>query len=366
MKLNLFLFITFLSILGYASVKFMTGIAGVTKLNGEGCVCHTSDPNQSVNVWVEGPDSLAKGETAQYTIYLSGGPAISGGFNAASRFGDLSPADTSVNKIDDELTHFSPLPFQSADDTISWIFNYTAVSEGLDTIYSVANSVNGNGKPTGDEWNFGNNFPVFISSQIPVELISFSAVSGREGIRLEWQTATESNNKGFEIERHVMSNEHGVVSNENSKWDVIEYVIGNGTTTEYKSYSFTDFKTSAGKYRYRLKQIDFDGMFEYSGVVEAEIFSPSEFALQQNYPNPFNPETFISFNIPDEGYAELKIHNLNGELVDVLLTETISPGNHSKKWDASSFSSGVYFYTLVFENQSGLNFKKTKKMILAK
>ncbi len=359
MKVNFVLIAVFISIVVYASTTFDDGVIGATQLNGEGCACHALDPTLSVNVRIEGPDTIALGETGQYRIFLSGGPAIFGGFNVAARFNDLSPVDTTVIEIAGELTHNFPQPFPSINDTIFWTFNYTATTEGWDTIYSASNSVNGNGTPEGDEWNFGPKFPIFVTPPVPVELISFSGIPEKNGVRLNWKTSTELNNSGFKIERLEP------LSSLTQEWKTIGFIEGKGTSSSSHSYSFLDLPESNGIYYYRLMQIDFNGTFSYSNVVTINFY-PIVFTLEQNYPNPFNPETNISFNIPEDGHISLKIYNVQGELVDKLSDGLISAGNHSFKWNALSFSSGVYFYKFDFENESGLKFTEVKKMILSK
>ncbi len=123
---------------------------------------------------------------------------------------------------------------------------------------------------------------------VPVELLSFSSSVVDNNVILNWVTATETNNSGFQIERRETKNE------KSAEWKSIEFVNGNGTTTEPQTYSYKDENLSAGKYQYRLKQIDFDGTFEYSNTIEVEINPPAKFSLEQNYPNPFNPSTKIS------------------------------------------------------------------------
>ncbi|WP_337866044.1 hypothetical protein [Ignavibacterium sp.] len=131
------------------------------------------------------------------------------------------------------------------------------------------------------------------ASVIPVELTSFTAKSMDNNVHLNWTTATELNNKGFEIQRSVIPN-----GARNLSWEAAGFVSGKGTTTEPQNYSFVDKNLTSDKYAYRLKQIDFDGSFEYSDIVEVEINKPEEFILEQNYPNPFNPATKIKFKIP--------------------------------------------------------------------
>ena len=123
-----------------------------------------------------------------------------------------------------------------------------------------------------------------ISNPVPVELISFIADLSENDVTLSWQTATETNNKGFEIQR---IQDYKI---ERSKdWKTSGFIPGNGTTTEPMSYSFTDKNVEPGFYQYRLRQIDFDGSFTYSDIIEVEVRAANVFTLEQNYPNPFNP-----------------------------------------------------------------------------
>ena len=163
MKINLLLAITFLSIMIYASINEMHGIVERTKKdNNPGCLCHDLSLTDSVIVWIEGPDSVLINSSVQFKISMTGGPAVAGGFNIATYFGEVDSVDTLTKVLYGELTHTSPNPF--LDDTVSWSFLYTAPDSLLaDTIYSVANSVNLDGIPTNlDQWNFGENFVVHI------------------------------------------------------------------------------------------------------------------------------------------------------------------------------------------------------------
>lgn len=354
MKINIIIAALFLSVVIYGSSDFFTGFVGATQLNGEGCVCHSLTPSSSVEVWIEGPDTVAMGETVQYGIFIEGGPGLFAGFNAAVKYGDLSPAGTLVVEIDDELTHSTPLGFPIGQPT-GWTFNYTPAAEGWDTIYSVGNSVNGNNIPTGDEWNFGEKFPVFITPPVPVELISFTSIPVEKGINLTWITASELNNKGFEIQRSV----------DQENFLTIGFVNGKGTTTEINSYIFTDSPDKNGLYFYRLKQIDFDGTHEYSKIASAEFVIKS-FILFQNYPNPFNPETNITLSIPSDGSLTLKVYDIKGELIETIAEGFIPGGIHSLKWNAGSNTSGIYFYQINFQDKEGLNISEVRKMILSK
>ncbi|MBK7381392.1 MAG: T9SS type A sorting domain-containing protein [Ignavibacteriales bacterium] len=127
------------------------------------------------------------------------------------------------------------------------------------------------------------------------------------------------------------------------------------------TYQFIDTKMNSGSYVYRLKQIDYDGSFEYSYEVEAIISSPVEYSLLQNYPNPFNPNTSINYSIPEKAFVTLKIYDVLGNEVVELINEQKEPGNYQIDFNASGLSSGIYYYTL-----TAGNFTSTKKMILMK
>lgn len=200
------------------------------------------------------------------------------------------------------------------------------------------------------------------SSIIPVELISFTASVNGNTVTLNWITATELNNSGFEVERQVGSKQSAV-----GKWEKVAFVEGHGTTTERNTYSFFDANLTANNYLYRLKQIDFNGEFEYSDVVEVEIL-PVQYALFQNYPNPFNPETLIMFNIPSDKteFVSLIVYDLLGNEVKRLVYEERNQGSYQIVWDGTNESgvrvgSGVYLYGL--ETKS---FHQYNKMVLLK
>ncbi|MFI5407389.1 MAG: T9SS type A sorting domain-containing protein, partial [Nitrososphaerales archaeon] len=190
---------------------------------------------------------------------------------------------------------------------------------------------------------------------VPVELTSFSAIVNERDIILNWTTATETNNRGFEVEK-LFGND----------WVVIGFVEGNGTTTELKSYSFTDENIAIGIYKYRLKQIDFDGTYEYSNSVEAQVTAPEEFILSQNYPNPFNPSTKIKFSIPRDISSErqevtLIVYDVLGDEIVTLVNEEKTPGEYEVELDGTQLPSGIYFYQIKVGS-----FIQTKKMILIK
>ncbi|MGE5436971.1 MAG: M1 family aminopeptidase [Syntrophothermus sp.] len=194
---------------------------------------------------------------------------------------------------------------------------------------------------------------------LPVELTSFSANTKDEFVVLNWQTETETNNKGFEVER-VKLNENGTYDKNN--YEKVGFVQGAGNSTTNRSYSFVNFIKDYGKYAYRLKQIDLDGTYEYSSEVYVTAgIKPVSFRLAQNYPNPFNPTTVIQFELPQESKITLKVYNLLGEVVSTLINETYPAGVHTAEFDASNLTSGVYIYELSTDAV-----KLRQKMILQK
>ena len=196
---------------------------------------------------------------------------------------------------------------------------------------------------------------------VPVEFISFTGVTEKIKIILSWITATELNNYGFKIERQI-GNRQLLIGNlpvVRQGWDVIGFVPGFGTTTEPKSYSFTDKEVATGIYKYRLKQIDFDGSFEYSTIVEVAVGIPTEYLLEQNFPNPFNPTTSIKYDLPKSGNVELIIYDVLGRNVEELVSTKQQAGRYEISFNASGLASGVYIYQLITEK-----YVNAKKMIL--
>lgn len=190
---------------------------------------------------------------------------------------------------------------------------------------------------------------------IPVELTSFTASVIGSDVTLNWRTATEVNNYGFQIEK-----------NSGAGFVEVGFVPGAGTTSEPQLYTFTDAGIRAGEYYYRLKQMDYDGTFEYSNVVVAEVTTPSVFLLEQNYPNPFNPSTTIGFSLATDSKVSLKIFNALGQEVKSIVNENMTSGFHEIAFVASEFNSGVYFYRIDATGVDGQNFSQVRKMILAK
>ena len=196
---------------------------------------------------------------------------------------------------------------------------------------------------------------VDYNAPIPVELTSFAANVVGETIQLAWETATETNNKGFEVER----------SSDKETFTQIGKIDGHGTTAEKQSYNFTDHNATSGTYYYRLRQVDFDGTSTYSDVVEVE-FIPTEYSLGQNYPNPFNPSTKVKFAVPVESKVTVTLYNMLGQKVKELVAAQYNVGLHEVELNASDLASGMYIYSITAQGVDGSNFVDTKKMMLMK
>ncbi len=189
-----------------------------------------------------------------------------------------------------------------------------------------------------------------INEPVPVELVSFTASAGNSTVSLNWSTATETNNSGFEIQR----------KNGTSDWTSAGFITGSGTASNITNYNFTDQHPSAGINIYRLKQIDYDGSFSYSKEVEVDFLAAS-YSLEQNYPNPFNPATTIKFAIPEDNLVNITVFNTLGEKVATLLNSMTEKGLHTLTFNAAGLASGMYILRIA----SG-NYSKTIKMNLLK
>ncbi len=195
-----------------------------------------------------------------------------------------------------------------------------------------------------------------VSSEVPVELVSFNAEMFDGDVVLNWSTATETNNNGYQIEKREKSN-----VKDQTEFSSVGFVSGKGTTTEKTFYSYSDKNEKPGTYLYRLKQIDFDGTFSYSNEIEVEVTGPKDFALYQNYPNPFNPSTTIKFALPVKTNLSLSVYNTLGEKIAEIFNGELEEGYHEMMFNASGLSSGIYFYKI-----ESKNFNSTKKLMLLK
>ncbi len=239
-------------------------------------------------------------------------------------------------------------------------------STGADTTIRVMNDSNNqiyswnfNRQPVSIVFDPSNNIvlktaTLSVIPPLPVELTSFSASVINNSVVLNWITATELNNYGFEIEKTSSLTAIPV-------WDNIGFVNGNGTTSSPSIYTFNDTKVTTGKYLYRLKQIDNDGSYNYSNEIEVNFSLPNKYELEQNFPNPFNPITTIKYQIPVSGTVTLTVFNTLGQEVLQLVNGLQQAGIHEVKFDGTNLTSGIYFYQL----ESG-KFNQIRKLVLIK
>jgi photosystem II stability/assembly factor-like uncharacterized protein len=290
---------------------------------------------------------------------------------------------TSANFLYTAVTS-SPYPFdRSTDGGLTWttMSNQSAAKRGatLDLIEDIY--ISGNGgvfKSTDGGATFVNHNLTFSSNKIltydykimacatgstnggvwiytdslliPVELSGFTAVANEGNVELNWTTATELNNSGFELQRSV--NDEG--------FEKIAFIPGFGTTTEPKAYSYSD-ENIFGSLKYRLKQFDFNGDYEYSKIIKVNSLIDLLFELQQNYPNPFNPSTKIKYSVPQSSTVIIRVYDILGNEIETLVNEKKPVGSYEINWSSENLPSGIYFYRL----QAG-NFIETKKMLLLK
>ena len=256
---------------------------------------------------------------------------------------------------------FGTVGFDIGSSYVTWVqLNFTiltATTTSL-TINNTTNAIglfqnHSNDPQTGVIINQPLTAPENITNApLPVELTSFTSKFLNDKIQLNWVTKTEVNNYGFNVERKINEGE----------WNNIGFVEGHGNSNSPKNYNFEDkdLFTGGSKFQYRLKQIDTDGQFEYSDVVEVEIV-PTKFELSQNYPNPFNPSTTIRFSLPKETQLKINIYNMLGELVETLAEGTYEAGYHKVTFNASSLPSGAYIYRI-----ESVDFVQVRKMLLIK
>jgi hypothetical protein len=238
--------------------------------------------------------------------------------------------------------------FATEDGGTTWLFENNSSS----TLYGV--SIENASADTSATYTCGSLAFIMRNTLVivPVELAGFTASVSGNDVTLNWQTATELNNMGFEIERRAV----------NAQWVELGYMEGNGTTTEASAYTFVDKNVFAGTYNYRIKQIDFDGSFEYYNLEDAvEVGVPDQYGLSQNYPNPFNPTTKITYSVPVDGFVSISIFNILGEKVTTLINANVKAGNYELTFDATNIASGMYLYRM----EAG-DFISVKKMMILK
>jgi hypothetical protein len=189
---------------------------------------------------------------------------------------------------------------------------------------------------------------------LPVVISSFTSAVSKNNVTLRWVTESEINNSGFDIEKKEIK--------ENSVWHKTGFVQGSGTTNEQKSYSFEDKKLKTGKFNYRLKQIDYNGNYEYFELEsDVVIAAPNVFSISQNYPNPSNPKSKIDYEIRVNGKVTIKLYNLIGQELLTIVNEIKEAGYYTAEFDGKNLASGVYFYRIIAGE-----FFMVKKLVLVK
>jgi hypothetical protein len=264
--------------------------------------------------------------------------------------------------------------YQTITEVGPYVFSFEDLSVQLNTIYTYRIQTIVAGGLLVTTWS--NDATAYVPNIVPVELQNFSAEVIENKVTLNWSTSTETNNQGFEILRNA--------ENDQNSWEKIGFNPGFGTTTEVHHYSFVDESLQSGNYQYRLKQIDFDGTFEYSNIIEVTVEAPAIFSVEQNYPNPFNPTTKIKFSIPAVTHRQaqsdiqvtLTVYDVLGEEIATLVNEQKPAGTYEVEFNVAQvsrlefssgisakggYASGIYFYQLKADE-----FLETKKMIILK
>ncbi len=312
-------------------------------------VVNTSNGVEDLDVWA--PTVIKLCHNSFLMIYETKIPS-----NASTGFSSLAilQNDTTIN-IGNTLELNARI--YSADNSIRDITNFgtwtstnpsvatvnangkvIAVSDGITNIYKTYDGIN------------SNNIHINVVQAVPVELVFFTAVFKNKKVNLNWQTATEINNKGFEIERNV-----------GNGWEFVDFVLGKGNSNLNTEYSYEDKTLLSGVVSYRIKQIDYDGKISYSSVVEIDLGLPKKFEIYPSYPNPFNPKTILQFSIPRATKAKVKVYNNLGQEVATLLESYLEAGIKRVEFDASRLESGVYYYKVITEYG-----EKTSKIMLVK
>jgi hypothetical protein len=319
----------------------------------------------------QGKTGFVIGPSVAHTIVKTGARTCT---SCHQNFGGSIPAITDYNA--DGIMKFAT--WNASDSSLSWLQGIVPITVDYNKSFKT-DYIQYNGNPSdplgpSKNWSFvketSDMFQVLYCtplttsqmtalgmdvSWVPVELTSFTGSAIGLDVKLNWSTATELNNNGFEIQRKS-GNEFATVG----------FVKGNGTTTNKHDYSFTDKQMHHGTYAYRLKQIDYNGKFDYSPIVEVQVVQGLNYSLMQNYPNPFNPETAIKYSIPQNGKVSVKVFNVTGKEIMTLVDKEMLAGSYEVNWNGkdntgATVTSGVYFVKL-----SSGTYVETKKMMFLK
>ncbi|MEM6338009.1 MAG: T9SS type A sorting domain-containing protein, partial [Bacteroidota bacterium] len=260
--------------------------------------------------------------------------------------GDDGSAAIQLNIAPGDLTATPPGPNRNGQNLNDAGSNWILHSSGTDAaITAAASGVWNSGSDVGSPGIYAPSTP------LPVELISFEALAGPDSIELSWSTATETNNAGFAVE-----------TSRGGDWQEIAWVNGFGTTLEAQNYRHTVVNLAPGRHQFRLRQVDFDGAFEYSPVVEATISVPGTHALSEAYPNPFNPQARFELTVATEQAVTVTLHDALGRTVRTLYTGVVAANaTQSVLIDGSELPSGLYVY-----RAAGERFAESRTVLLVK
>jgi len=287
----------------------------------------TSSANLGATTVIRGHESHENGNSGHteksILRYYDITPITNTGLNATLRFSYFASELNSSTEADLAL-------YRSTDGT-----NWIKQDEGNTTVDASSNYVELIGIDAFSMWTASDK----VDYPLPIELLSFTARTASSTIILDWQTASEINNKGFELQRSI----------DGENWSNIAFINGAGNSNEILKYAFVDNKPNMVNY-YRLKQIDFDGAFEYSQMVYAELESNNSISI---YPNPANN----TLNISGFNRSEIKtitLYNYMGKMIREIPVNTT-------KVDVSDLSAGYYFIQLQYVNGSYINQEFIKK-----
>ena len=333
----------------YGGAVFVTGAASINIIN----TITWNDTATTSGAEIYSTTSGA-GTTISHSLIQGGvsGPGIAGpgAFTDGGHNLDLDPLFTDSSAHDFTLTTSSP-----------------AVDSGSNAAVSASTDLAGSIRISHGNVDMG--AYEYQGAPLAVEMSSLAANCTGNSVRIQWTTATETDNFGFEIERQAIAGRSSASSgvSPNLQWSSVGFVKGAGSSTWAHEYSFEETGLAAGLYVYRIKQIDRNGSFKYSQEVQVEVgLAPKVFALSQNYPNPFNPTTTIRFTIPTNGRVVLSVHNTLGQELEQWNFGILGAGGYSQQLDFSRFASGVYFYRITVVGENGEKFVAMKKMMMVK
>lgn len=244
------------------------------------------------------------------------------------------------------IIFFSTIPLSAQSNITYDASTQIDVGAGADVCADAIN-INGTWSGTG----------TICQGALPVSLSSFTYSADKRNVTLMWVTEWELNNRGFRIERMRI---------DENAWKEISFINGKGTSNVSNGYMYKDEKLKAADYKYRLRQEDYNGNYEYYELGSVvKISPPKNFDMGQNYPNPGNPKCKINFEMPVNGMVTIKLYDITGSEVYTLLNETREADYYTVEFDGSNIASGVYFYRIIASGE-GQSFTKTMKMVIVK